>query len=94
MLISRQIITFYLYYIFNDRLKKGKKMQIATISSKFQISVPKIIREQLDIKPGQQFIFVLKGQCLELVPKRDIKNMRGSLVGANTENTRDRSERE
>jgi AbrB family looped-hinge helix DNA binding protein len=68
-------------------------MQIATISSKFQISVPKKIREQLHIKPGQQFIFVLKGECLELVPKRDIKEMRGILSGANTKNTRDRGER-
>lgn len=68
-------------------------MQIATISSKFQISVPKKIREQLHIKPGQQFIFVLKGECLELVPKRDIKEMRGILSGANTKNIRDRGER-
>ncbi len=68
-------------------------MQIATISSKFQISVPKKIREQLHIKPGQQFIFVLKGECLELVPKRDIKEMRGVLTGANTKNIRDKGER-
>lgn len=68
-------------------------MQVATISSKFQISVPKKIREQLHIKPGQQFIFVLKGECLELVPKRNIKEMRGILKGANTKNIRDRGER-
>jgi AbrB family looped-hinge helix DNA binding protein len=68
-------------------------MQIATISSKFQISVPKKIREQLHIKPGQQFIFVLKGDCLELVPKRDIKEMRGALAGADTKHIRDRDER-
>jgi len=66
-------------------------MQIVTISSKLQISVPKKIREQLNIRPGQQFIFILKSQCLELIPKRDINNMRGSLIGANTENTRDRN---
>ena len=68
-------------------------MQVATISSKFQISVPKKIREQLHIKPGQQFIFVLKGECLELVPKRNIKDMKGILKGANTKNIRDREER-
>ncbi len=68
-------------------------MYIATISSKFQISVPKKIREKLHIKPGQQFIFVLKGECLELVPKRDIKDVRGILAGANTKNVRDRGER-
>lgn len=68
-------------------------MYIATISSKFQISVPKKIREQLHIKPGQQFIFIAKGECLELVPKRNIKDMRGILAGTNTKNTRDRNER-
>lgn len=68
-------------------------MYIATISSKFQISVPKKIRDQLHIKPGQQFIFVLKGECLELVPKRTMKEMRGIMAGTNVKNVRDRSER-
>lgn len=68
-------------------------MHATTISSKFQISIPKQIREQLHIKPGQQFIFIAKGDCLELVPKRDIQDMRGIMAGANTENTRDRDER-
>ena len=68
-------------------------MHIATISSKFQISVPKKIREQLDIKPGQQFIFIAKGDCLELVPKRTIKELRGILKGADTKNIRDRDDR-
>jgi AbrB family looped-hinge helix DNA binding protein len=68
-------------------------MYIATISSKFQISVPKKIREQLHIKPGQQFIFIAKGDCLELVPKRSLKEMRGILAGSDTNNFRDRSDR-
>jgi len=68
-------------------------MYIATISSKFQISIPKKIREQLHIKPGQQFIFIAKGEGLEIVPKRDIKEMKGVLAGANTQHVRDRSER-
>ncbi len=65
-------------------------MHIATISSKFQISIPKKIREELHIKSGQQFIFIARGNCLELVPKRNIKDLRGSLTGANTDNIRDR----
>lgn len=68
-------------------------MQVATISSKFQISVPKKIRDQLHIKPGQQFIFIAKGDCLELVPKRDIRKSRGMLAGANVNNYRDRKDR-
>lgn len=68
-------------------------MYIATISSKFQISIPKKIREELHIKSGQQFIFIAKGNCLELVPKRNIKDLRGSLSGTNTNNIRDRDDR-
>jgi AbrB family looped-hinge helix DNA binding protein len=69
------------------------QMQTATISSKFQIVVPKKIREQLHIQPGQQFIFITKGDCLELVPKRNIKDLQGILSGANTKNVRDRNDR-
>jgi len=69
-------------------------MQTATISSKFQILVPKKIREQLHIKPGQQFIFIAKGDCLELVPKKEMKELCGILSGANTNNIRDRKDRE
>lgn len=68
-------------------------MYIATISEKFQICVPKKIRDQLHIKPGQQFIFIAKGDCLELVPKRSMKDLRGILEGANVKNIRDRKER-
>jgi AbrB family looped-hinge helix DNA binding protein len=68
-------------------------MHIGTISSKFQISVPKKLREQLRIKPGQQFIFIAKGDCLELVPKKTIKDLRGILKGANTKNIRNRDDR-
>jgi len=68
-------------------------MYTATISSKFQISVPKKVRDALHIKPGQQFIFIVKGGCLELVPKRDLHDLKGIMIGANTKNIRDRGER-
>lgn len=68
-------------------------MHIASISTKFQICIPKKIREQLHIKSGQKFILIPKGECLELVPKKDIKNFKGILAGANTENIRDREDR-
>lgn len=68
-------------------------MHIATISSKFQISIPKQIREDLNIVPGQQFIFIARGKCLELVPKRSMKEIKGILNDANTGNIRDREDR-
>lgn len=68
-------------------------MFAATVSSKFQIAIPKKIREQLLIKPGQQFIFIPKGNCIELVRKRGIQDIKGVLAGANVDDTRDRNDR-
>jgi len=68
-------------------------MQIATLSAKYQISIPKPIREQLHLEAGQQFIFIAKGNGLHLVPKRSIEQVKGILKGANTNNVRDRKDR-
>lgn len=65
----------------------------ATVSSKYQIAIPKKIREQLLIKPGQQFIFITKGHCIELVMKRGLQDVKGLLAGANTSHVRDRNDR-
>lgn len=68
-------------------------MTSATLSSKFQIVIPKALREQLHLEAGQQFVFVAKGNVINLVPKQDLKQLRGLLKGANPENVRDRQER-
>lgn len=69
------------------------KMSSATLSSKFQIVIPKALREQLHLEAGQQFVFVAKGNVINLVPKQDLKQLRGVLKGANPENVRDRQDR-
>lgn len=68
-------------------------MQVVTLSSKFQICIPKQIREQLHLESGQQFILIAENNGLHLVPKRNIKDMKGILAGANKENVRDREDR-
>lgn len=68
-------------------------MNVATLSSKFQISIPKEVRDELNLKAGQKFIFVIKGSIIYLVPQRSLLEMKGSLKGANTENIRDRRDR-
>lgn len=65
----------------------------ATISSKFQICIPKQLREQLHIEAGQQFVFIVHGNAIQLVPKRSLNDVKGIMKGANTANTRDRHER-
>ena len=52
-----------------------------------------VSRAQLHLEAGQQFIFVAKGNVINLVPKQDMEQLRGLLKGANPENSRDRQDR-
>ena len=68
-------------------------MASATLSSKYQLSLPKSIREQMGLHAGQKFSVIVKGGVIELVPMRSIESARGMLEKANPENYRDRSDR-
>jgi len=59
-------------------------METATISSKFQIVIPRSIRESLGLRPGQKFQAIQYGNRIELVPVRPIREMRGFLKGIDT----------
>ena len=65
----------------------------ATLSSKYQISVPKAIRDDLHWEAGQEFVFIPKGMGVLLMPVPDLKQLAGIARGANTENYRDRQDR-
>lgn len=65
----------------------------AKLSSKFQLSIPKALREQLDLKVGQQFTLIAKGNSIVLVPARSLKAARGSFAGCNPDDYRDRQDR-
>ena len=67
-------------------------MSTVTLSSKFQISVPKDIREAMHFKPGQQLTFLRVGNSLRLVPVLKIEDLFGMAKGAQ-EFVRDRSTR-
>ena len=54
-------------------------MSTVTISPKFQVVIPKAIRESLKLKPGQKVQAVEYENRIELVPGRPIKEMRGFL---------------
>ena len=65
----------------------------ATLSSKYQISIPKEVREAMHFKPGQQLAFLRVGKSLRLVRVRKMEDFIGMTKGADTENYRDRSTR-
>lgn len=70
-----------------------KKMHMATLSSKFQLAIPKVIRDLLKLQSGQQFYVLAKSKTIELVPLRSLNEIRGILKGVNVENYRDRQGR-
>ena len=65
----------------------------AKISSKFQISIPKEVRDQQGWKPGQELVFIPKGKSVTLVLLPAREDLFGIARGANTENYRDRNDR-
>jgi len=68
-------------------------VKTVTVSSKFQIVIPKGVRESLDIKPGQR-LFVLEHRgCVELIPERPIARMRGFLKGLDASFEREEEDR-
>jgi AbrB family looped-hinge helix DNA binding protein len=56
-------------------------MDTVTISPKYQVVIPKAIRERLELRPGQKVEAILYDQRIELVPVRPISEMRGFLPG-------------
>jgi AbrB family looped-hinge helix DNA binding protein len=65
----------------------------ATLSSKFQISIPKAVREEQHWQAGQEFVFIPKGQGVLLMPVPDLKQLAGIAKGARKDDYRDRSDR-
>lgn len=50
-----------------------------TVSSRYQIVIPKDVREALQIKPGQRFEVFVRDGAIWLVPLRPMKELRGFL---------------
>ena len=59
-------------------------MSVVTVSPKFQVVIPREIRETLGIEVGQKIQVIALENRVELVPVRSAKSMRGFLKGMNT----------
>jgi AbrB family looped-hinge helix DNA binding protein len=64
-------------------------MTTVTISPKYQVVIPKIVRDLMQLRPGQKMrVMVHKGR-IELIPERELKELRGLLEGCDTDFRRD-----
>ncbi len=59
-------------------------MTTVTVSSKFQVVIPKDIRNKIELKPGQKFQVLNYGDRIEFVPIKNIKELKGFLNGIDT----------
>ncbi len=66
---------------------------VATLSGKFQISIPKAIREEHRWQAGQEFVFMPKGLGVLLMPVPELEHLAGIAKGAKTHAYRDRKDR-
>jgi AbrB family looped-hinge helix DNA binding protein len=59
-------------------------VETVTISPKFQVVIPKAIRERLGLTPGQKVQAIAYGDRIELIPVQPAKRLRGFLKGIDT----------
>ncbi len=64
-----------------------------TISSKFQIVIPKAIREHLRLRPKQKLTLIEKDGVLVLVPEHSLDSLRGIAAGARVSDYREKKDR-
>lgn len=64
-------------------------MSTVTVSPKFQVVIPKEIRDSLQLKPGQKMRALEYDGRIEFMPDRKISELRGFLKGINTDFARE-----
>jgi AbrB family looped-hinge helix DNA binding protein len=68
-------------------------MATTTISPKYQVVIPKDVREKLHLKCGQKMTVVAKRGVIYFVPEKPLESFRGFLQGMDTKNIREEEER-
>jgi AbrB family looped-hinge helix DNA binding protein len=61
------------------------RMKTVTVSSKFQVVIPREVRESMDLLPGTRVQVLQYENRIELIPLREPKSLRGFIKGIDTE---------
>ena len=68
-------------------------METVTLSTKYQLVIPRDIRRRLELEPGARLTVVEKGGILYLVPERPVEEMRGIAKGTKRKGLREKKDR-
>lgn len=58
-------------------------MEIVTVSPKFQVVIPRTVRDSVGILPGQKMHVFFYRDRIELIPLKPVREARGFLKGMN-----------
>ena len=65
-------------------------MNTVTLSPKYQVVIPKAIREKLSLKPGQKIQAIVYQERIELIPVKPARKLRGFIKGIDTDVEREK----
>ena len=68
-------------------------METVTLSSKYQLVVPRGARERLQLRPGMRITVLDKGGVIFLVPERPVRAFRGIARGVSPKGLREKQDR-
>ncbi len=74
-------------------IRNKENIMQTTISSKYQVVIPKQVREHLDLKPKQKLTVIEKDKMLILIPHATLDELRGIAAGAGTDDHREKKDR-
>ncbi len=68
-------------------------MNTVTLSSKYQLVIPREVRKRLDLEPGAKLTVIEKSGILYLVPERPLAELRGVARGTRRKGLREKKDR-
>lgn len=68
-------------------------MTQAILSTKYQLVIPREIRQRLHLRSGQKMMFLVKGDVITLVPERSLSELKGIARGIKPGVLREKKER-
>lgn len=68
-------------------------METVKVSSKYQVVIPEKLRAEAHIKPGDKMLAIAKHGILQYVPVRPLNKTKGMILGVDTDDLRDKTDR-